>query len=89
MGSGKRIAERKIYLFDGLMVLCKPNTRKAANSAGAPAFDYRLKEKFFMRRVEIIDRIDTDELKCSFEIAPRVQPPVILIGKYLYIVQQS
>ncbi|XP_039950100.1 protein son of sevenless [Bactrocera neohumeralis] len=81
LGSGKRIAERKVYLFDGLMVLCKANTKRQATSNGAPYFDYRVKEKFFMRRVEINDRADTDELKHSFEIEPRVQPPVILTAR--------
>ncbi|XP_067620371.1 protein son of sevenless [Eurosta solidaginis] len=81
LGSGKRIAERKVYLFDGLMVLCKANTKRQVASNGAPSFDYRVKEKFFMRRVEINDRADTDELKHSFEIAPRVQPPVILTAR--------
>ncbi|XP_037957376.1 protein son of sevenless [Teleopsis dalmanni] len=81
LGSGKRIAERKVYLFDGLMVLCKPNTKRQAPSTGAQTYDYRLKEKFFMRRVEINDRADTEELKNSFEIAPRVQPSIILTAK--------
>lgn len=81
LGSGKRVAERKVYLFDGLMILCKPNTKRQPTSANATIFEYRLKEKFFMRRVEINDRNDTDELKHTFEIAPRVQPPITLIAK--------
>lgn len=81
LGSGKRVAERKAYLFDGLMLLCKPNTKRQTASANAQIFEYRLKEKFFMRRVEIHDRPDTDELKYSFEVAPRVQPPVTLAAK--------
>lgn len=63
------------------MVLCKANTKRQVTSNGQPCFDYRVKEKFFMRRVEINDRADTDELKHSFEIAPREQPPVILIAR--------
>lgn len=81
LGSGKRIAERKAYLFDGLMLLCKPNTKRQATSATTQVYEYRLKEKFFMRRVEINDRSDTDELKNAFDIAPRVQPPVTLTAK--------
>uniref|UniRef100_A0A1A9Z448 Protein son of sevenless n=1 Tax=Glossina pallidipes TaxID=7398 RepID=A0A1A9Z448_GLOPL len=81
LGSGKRVAERKVYLFDGLMLLCKPNTKRQPASINAPVYEYRLKEKFFMRRVEINDRPDTDELKNSFEIAPRVQPPITLTAK--------
>ncbi|EDW03211.1 GH11116 [Drosophila grimshawi] len=79
LGSGKRIwSERKVFLFDGLMVLCKANTKKQTPSAGATAYDYRLKEKFFMRRVEINDRADTDELKHSFELITRIHSVIVL-----------
>jgi son of sevenless len=61
LGSGKRITERKVFLFDGLLVLCKAIPRRQAVSGMANSFDFRLKEKFFMRKVEIIDRPDTDE----------------------------
>ncbi|EDW27330.1 GL21232 [Drosophila persimilis] len=82
LGSGKRIwSERKVFLFDGLMVLCKANTKKQTPSAGATAYDYRLKEKFFMRRVEIIDRADSEELKNSFELVTRMQPAIVLTAK--------
>lgn len=81
LGSGKRVTERKVYLFDGLMILCKANTRRQTVSVGTTNYDFRLKEKFFMRKVEIIDRSDTDETKHAFEIAPRVQPAVTLIAK--------
>ncbi|XP_062140186.1 protein son of sevenless [Drosophila sulfurigaster albostrigata] len=79
LGSGKRIwSERKVFLFDGLMVLCKANTKKQTPSAGATAYEYRLKEKFFMRRVEICDRADTEELKHSFELTTRMHPAIVL-----------
>ncbi|XP_055857401.1 protein son of sevenless isoform X2 [Episyrphus balteatus] len=81
LGSGKRITERKVYLFDGLIVLCKSIAKKQTVSTGASNYDFRLKEKFFMRRVEIIDRTDTEDLKYAFEISPRVEPAVILIAK--------
>uniref|UniRef100_A0A6B2EH91 Putative ras1 guanine nucleotide exchange factor n=1 Tax=Phlebotomus kandelakii TaxID=1109342 RepID=A0A6B2EH91_9DIPT len=81
-GSGKRITERKVYLFDGLLVLCKANTRRQTVSVGAAqSYDFRMKERFFMRKVEVIDRLDTDELKHAFEISPRVQQAVVLIAK--------
>lgn len=55
----RNVTERKVYLFDGLMVMCKANTRRQAITTIVPnAFEYRLKEKFHMRRVEIIDRPD-------------------------------
>ncbi|KAG4066062.1 hypothetical protein HA402_001309 [Bradysia odoriphaga] len=69
--SGKRITERKLYLFDGLLVLCKPANTRRPVTVGTTNYDFRLKEKFPMRRVEVIDRPDTDELKHSFEISPR------------------
>ncbi|XP_058984309.1 protein son of sevenless isoform X2 [Musca domestica] len=81
LGSGKKIAERKAYLFDGLMLLCKPNTKRQTTSASSQVYEYRLKEKFYMRRVEINDRPDSDDLKYAFDVAPRVQPPVTLAAK--------
>lgn len=81
LGSGKRITERKVYLFDGLLVLCKSISRRQATSVAGNNYEYRLKEKFFMRRLHVIDRADTDELKNSFEISPRDQQSVVLIGK--------
>lgn len=77
--SGKRNTERKVFLFDGLLVLCKPNSRKVTVSGAC--FDYKLKEKFYMRKVDIIDRPDTDELKHTFEIAPRELHSVVLIAR--------
>jgi son of sevenless len=77
---GKRHTERKVFLFDGLLVLCKANTRKQPVS-GATNYDFRMKERFFMRRVDIIDKIDSEELKNSFEIAPRDTNSVVLIAK--------
>lgn len=81
LGSGKRITERKVYLFDGLLVLCKANRRPAV-SVSTTNYEFRLKERFFMRRVEIIDRNDVDDLKFAFEISPRVpSQSVVLIAK--------
>lgn len=82
MSSGKRITERKVFLFDGLLILCKTNTRRQTVSVTGTTnnYDFRLKERFFMRKVEIIDRSDTDELKHTFEISPREPQSVILIG---------
>ncbi|XP_055372277.1 protein son of sevenless [Condylostylus longicornis] len=80
LSSGKRVTERKVYLFDGLLVLCKANTRRPVGG-NTPQYDFRLKEHFYMRHVEIIDRQDTDELKHAFEISPRTHPAVVLIAK--------
>ncbi|XP_063927452.1 protein son of sevenless [Zophobas morio] len=81
VSSGKRLTERRVFLFDGLLILCKPNTRRQSSVHQNHA-ECRLKERFFIRKVEIIDHQDTDELKNAFEIAPRhMQPSVILCAK--------
>lgn len=77
IGGGKRLTERRVFLFDGLIILCKPNTRRQS-SLHPNHPECRLKERFFIRKVEIIDHADTDELKNAFEIAPRQVPSVIL-----------
>uniref|UniRef100_T1J9K9 Ras-GEF domain-containing protein n=1 Tax=Strigamia maritima TaxID=126957 RepID=T1J9K9_STRMM len=79
IGSGKRLTERHVFLFDGLIIMCKQNNRRT--SVTGPVGEFRLKEKYFIRKIEIIDREDTDELKNAFEIAPREQPHVILFSK--------
>lgn len=75
---GKKPTERHVFLFDGLIVLCKSNSKK---SSGTGQVGYRFKEKFLMRMVEILDREDTEEVRHSFEIRPRDQPSVVLLAK--------
>ncbi|XP_035214652.1 son of sevenless homolog 2-like isoform X1 [Stegodyphus dumicola] len=79
VGSGRRLTERQVFLFDGLMILCKPNNKRS--SVTGPVAEYRFKEKYYLRKIEIIDREDTDELKNAFEIAPRDQLHIILFAK--------
>ncbi|XP_044762571.1 protein son of sevenless [Coccinella septempunctata] len=82
VSSGKRLTDRRVFLFDGLMILCKPNTRRQSSIHHMNHPECRLKERFFIRKVEIIDHQDTDELKNSFEICPRQQQtPVLLCTK--------
>ncbi|XP_012264041.1 protein son of sevenless [Athalia rosae] len=88
---GRRLTERRALLFDGLLVLCKPTGGKRVSVSVGPVavgggvsvhqVELRLKERFFIRKVEIIDREDTDELKNAFEIAPRDHPNVTLVAK--------
>ncbi|XP_060042870.1 son of sevenless homolog 1 isoform X3 [Erinaceus europaeus] len=59
--------ERHIFLFDGLMICCKSNHGQP-RLPGASNAEYRLKEKFFMRKVQINDKDDTSEYKHAFEI---------------------
>ncbi|CAH1971501.1 unnamed protein product [Acanthoscelides obtectus] len=78
VSSSKRLTERRVFLFDGLMILCKPNSRRQSS---AQHNDCRLKERYFIRKVEIIDHPDAEELKYSFEISPRQAPSVVLCAK--------
>ena len=93
VGAGKRMTERYAFLFDGLLLLCKPNhhhhssghhghRRSSAASGGSSAGggppEFRLKEKFLIRKVEVLDREDSaeaDGVRNAFEIAPRGQAP--------------
>lgn len=77
VSSGKRLTKRRVFLFDGLMILCKHNSRRVS-SAHANHPEWRLKERFFLRKLEIIDHADTDEVKHAFELCPRVHPSIIL-----------
>lgn len=82
LSSGKRITERKVYLFDGVLILCKQIRGRSVNP-NSNAYDYRQKERFVMRRVEIIDRSDSDDLKFGFEISPQQNQSIVLIAKSL------
>lgn len=73
--NGRRVTERKAVLFDGMLALCKQNSSKrvsvtvAAVGVGHPAQqEMRLKEKFYMRKVIIIDREDTEGKRRDFRI---------------------
>ena len=59
VSSGKKVSERRAFLFDGLMVLCKPNNRRTSVTSSV-AGEYRLKERFYIRKVEIHDKEDVD-----------------------------
>ncbi|KAJ8668108.1 hypothetical protein QAD02_009771 [Eretmocerus hayati] len=90
--NGRRLTERRALLFDGLLVLCKPSSGKrvsvsvasVTNVVGnhsAHQSEFRLKERFFIRRVDINDKEDTEELKNAFEIATRDHSSVVLVAK--------
>jgi son of sevenless-like protein len=74
--NGRRLTERRALLFDGLLVLCKPSGGKrvsvsvaavavGSNHSAHHQSELRLKERFFIRKVDIIDREDTDGMTYS------------------------
>ncbi|KAM9017237.1 son of sevenless homolog 1 isoform X4 [Pezoporus occidentalis] len=72
--------ERHIFLFDGLMICCKSNHGQP-RLPGASNAEYRLKEKFFMRKVQINDKDDTNEYRHAFEIILKDENSVIFAAK--------
>ncbi|XP_073772001.1 son of sevenless homolog 1 isoform X2 [Danio rerio] len=73
--------ERHIFLFDGLMICCKSNHGQP-RLPGASAAEYRLKEKFFMRKVQINDKDDKEgEYRHAFEIILKDGNSVVFSAK--------
>uniref|UniRef100_A0A671KC64 Son of sevenless homolog 1 (Drosophila) n=1 Tax=Sinocyclocheilus anshuiensis TaxID=1608454 RepID=A0A671KC64_9TELE len=73
--------ERYIFLFDGLMICCKSNHGQP-RLPGASAAEYRLKEKFFMRKVQINDKDDKEgEYRHAFEIILKDGNSVVFAAK--------
>lgn len=54
---GKSI-ERYVFLFDGLIILCKLNIKRFFVTYFTG--DFKLKEKFYIRKVEIKDKDDIE-----------------------------
>ncbi|CAH1790907.1 unnamed protein product [Owenia fusiformis] len=77
--AGKRLTERHVFLFDGLLILCKQNLRRS--SVTGPVGEYRLKDKFHLRKLTINDKDDTPEVKNAFEIQLKDQPSMTLVAK--------
>ncbi|TNN62229.1 Son of sevenless 1 [Liparis tanakae] len=74
--------ERHIFLFDGLMICCRSNHGPPRLPGAGSAAEYRLKEKFFMRKVQINDRDDKEgEYRHAFEIAPKDGNAVVFAAK--------
>lgn len=59
LGSGRRPSERHAYLFDAFICLCKPSYRRTVVPGGTQG-EYRLKEYFYLTKVEVRDKEDTD-----------------------------
>ena len=77
---GKKPTERYVFLFDGLIILTKQNMKRS--SVTGPVGDYKLKEKFMFRRLDvIIDKDDSADIKNAFELQVRDHPPIVLAAK--------
>ena len=77
---GKRPTDRYVFLFDGLIILTKQNLKRS--SVTGPQGDYKLKEKFMFRRLDvIIDREDCADMKNAFELHVREHPAIVLAAK--------
>uniref|UniRef100_A0ABK0M1M3 SOS Ras/Rho guanine nucleotide exchange factor 2 n=3 Tax=Rattus norvegicus TaxID=10116 RepID=A0ABK0M1M3_RAT len=72
--------ERHIFLFDGLMISCKPNHCQT-RLPGYSSAEYRLKEKFVMRKIQICDKEDACEYKHAFELVSKDENSVIFAAK--------
>lgn len=72
--------ERHVFLFDALIVLCKQNLRRT--SVSQPQGEFKLKEKFNIRKIEVRDKEDCDEYKNAFELQARDHSNhVLLVAK--------
>uniref|UniRef100_A0A7N4PJB8 SOS Ras/Rho guanine nucleotide exchange factor 2 n=1 Tax=Sarcophilus harrisii TaxID=9305 RepID=A0A7N4PJB8_SARHA len=72
--------ERHIFLFDGLMISCKTNHGQS-RIPGYSNAEYRLKEKFIMRKIQICDKEDTSEYKHIFELISKDENSIIFAAK--------
>jgi son of sevenless-like protein len=72
--------ERHIFLFDGLMISCKPNHGQT-RLPGYSSAEYRLKEKFVMRKIQICDKEDACEYRHAFELVSKDENSVIFAAK--------
>ncbi|XP_028312427.1 son of sevenless homolog 1 isoform X2 [Gouania willdenowi] len=74
--------ERHIFLFDGLMICCKSNHGPARLPGAGSTAEYRLKEKFLLRKVQINDKDDKEgEYRYAFEIILKDGNSVVFSAK--------
>uniref|UniRef100_A0A8C2QWP1 Son of sevenless homolog 2 n=1 Tax=Capra hircus TaxID=9925 RepID=A0A8C2QWP1_CAPHI len=72
-----------LFLFDSLklfMDICKPN-HSQSRLPGCSSAEYRLKEKFVMRKIQICDKEDTCECKHAFELVSKDENSIIYAAK--------
>uniref|UniRef100_A0A672MLY0 Son of sevenless homolog 2-like n=1 Tax=Sinocyclocheilus grahami TaxID=75366 RepID=A0A672MLY0_SINGR len=72
--------ERHNFLFDGLMISCKANQSSRLPGAGSGA-EFRLKEKFVLRKYRIVDREDSPEFRHAFELVGREESSAVFSAR--------
>lgn len=72
----KRLVDRYVFLCDDMIIVCKQNSNKRGSVSSSQG-EYRLREKHYIRRVDVLDLCDTDNEKYMFELAPLEQPKII------------
>uniref|UniRef100_A0A8C5TGI0 SOS Ras/Rho guanine nucleotide exchange factor 2 n=1 Tax=Malurus cyaneus samueli TaxID=2593467 RepID=A0A8C5TGI0_9PASS len=72
--------ERHIFLFDGLLISCKPNHGQS-RLPGYSSAEFRLKEKIVMRKTQVLDKEDTAEYRHAFELVSKDENSVIFAAK--------
>lgn len=64
---GKRVTERHVFLFDNVIILTK--TTKRTTSVLNPGIpEYKLKETFLVRRINTLDKDDSDGKPCLLSV---------------------
>ncbi|XP_072171544.1 son of sevenless homolog 2-like [Diadema setosum] len=71
----KQNTERHIFLFDSMIVCCKLNTRRSVSSSSP---EYRFKERYNLRKVNVVDRQDAEDVKHAYEIVVKDPPQTII-----------
>ena len=76
--TSRRSAERYVFLLDNLIIFTKPNNTRRS-SVSTQSGEYRLKEKFQVRRLDVVDRSERDDSAPphSFELHVRDQHYVL------------
>uniref|UniRef100_A0A8C1PPE2 Son of sevenless homolog 2 (Drosophila) n=1 Tax=Cyprinus carpio TaxID=7962 RepID=A0A8C1PPE2_CYPCA len=72
--------ERHNFLFDGLMISCKANQSSRLPGAGSGA-EFRLKEKFVLRKYRIVDREDSPDFCHAFELVGREESGAVFSAR--------
>lgn len=66
-----------MFLFDGLLIICKPKPQKKTVSTT----EHALKEKFSLTKIAVKRKEDTEEVKNAVELIPYDSPPQILCAR--------